>query len=152
MRKLTLFLLLLVLVAPLAAHAQVVPGTLTALNPCRLFDTRTDSASPLAGGTCTALPVRGRCNIPETAIAISAVLHGVTPGPNGYLLVWEYGVNRPVAATLASDSILGASSGTIVRLCYPALECGGLDIQVYNSGVTHFALDVTGYFEPLPED
>lgn len=134
--------------------AQPVPSLYVPLAPCRILDTRFDPAtadplSPLAAGTTTSIDVRGRCNVPAEANAVAAQVHAFAPGPNGALLLWESCTTRPGAATIAGNvGEIGESGFTIARLAFPEIECG-TDVDLYNSGVSHAAVDVVGYYLPV---
>lgn len=143
MRKSLLAACLLACASP--AFAQPVPSYVVPLNPCRVFQTLT--GSPLAANTTTQVDVRGVCNVPEEANAVFASVHAVN-GPSGYTLAWEACLPQPGAATSASTNTAGESSGTLIRLSYPAGECPS-DFQLYNSNSTHISIDVTGYMVPI---
>lgn len=129
--------------------AQVLPAAFTPLAPCRILDTR--SGDPVVGGSTVYLDVRGVCNVPEEANAITFSVAAWQPLANGSLLVWEDGILRPTATTLNYQAVSNAmSSGGVSRLCYPLLECIN-DLQIWSSQETDVILDVTGYYSPLTD-
>lgn len=136
-------LLVLFLVAA-TVQAQVAPSSFTPLAPCRLYD----SVSAVSAGFTVFVDARGYCNVPSTANAIAAQVLLINPSGPGYALLYEDGIVRPLASTLAQSSGTEAA-GTTARLCYPSIECAH-DLDLYTSTAGRLVVDVTGYFEPLP--
>ena len=124
--------------------------TLYAIAPCRLTDTRagsgfTGSFGPplLSRGVARDFPVLGgSCGIPGNAVAYSANVTVVPPGPLGYLTLWPAGSARPMVSTL--NSFLGrvVANAAIV----PAGAAGA--ISTFASNDTELIIDLNGYFAP----
>lgn len=127
------------------------PGAFVAITPCRLVDTRPapdtvgGRGAPLGAGEKIDLAIRGLngyCDIPKSAIAVSANIVSVDPTAAGYFTMWPAGEPRPTTANLnwvAGDS--PSPNKVDVKL--------GVDgkISVFNSGgTTHLILDVFGYY------
>lgn len=140
MRTATLFILLLLLILPAAASAQVLPSSYTPLSPCRFFE------APVPGGSTAFTLSRGECNIPQTANALALSI-GTDSGRAGLIKVWDAGVEPLVGMSYARGE---DSNFSVVRLCYPVEECAGEDLAIKVSTSAFVALDVVGYFEPLP--
>jgi hypothetical protein len=128
------------------AAAQVVPSSYTPLSNCSFFD------SAIPGGSTAYLTARGHCNVPQAANAVAVVVAAIDPLAAGQAKLLESSL--PVSTAnpgLYWKAGTGATSGfLIVRLCYPAEECGGGDLALYVSASTRFVVQITGYFQPLP--
>lgn len=144
MKKLIGFLLFL---AAVAASAQVVPSAYVPLGGCAFYD----SGTPLIANSVVFLKARGSCNVPATANAVAVTIAATAPN-RGCARLGESSL--PIATTqpvLAWKGGAGSASGNpIVRLCYPAEECGGEDLALSPSVDTRIKITILGYFEPLP--
>lgn|GEM_PF-6131911 len=95
------------------------------------------------------LTVRGVCTVPENATAVDFSVSAVSPAANGNLLVWEENLTKPTATTLTYNTTATFTTGGKTRLCYPILECSGVDLQIQPSQTTEVVFDVTGAYVPL---
>jgi hypothetical protein len=133
------------------AHAaeSSAPSTFVSITPCRLFDTRPDTAvgdrvTPLNAGEELVRQVtgtNGSCNIPTSATGIAYNLT-VPTSINGFLTVFPADAGRPNSSAVnpvAGESV--KANGGIV-----GLSAGGA-IKVYTlTGPLDALLDITGYF------
>jgi hypothetical protein len=125
---------------------------------CRLLDTRF-SDPPLQSGNVYSHQVTapiGRCGIPSTARAVSAVVTSVGASAPGNLRTSPACL---VSAVVSDIPILGFEAGS-VRMArnnnaiLPISSDGSLSIQAFlaSPGKTDIIVDVTGYFEPVHPD
>jgi len=138
-----LFALLLASVA----SAQTVPSSYVPFgNNCAVFD------SAVTGGTTAYIAVRGVCNVPSEANAVMWTLVATNSTAAGTVQVFDSGIlPTGIEPALTYPSGTGTSrTMTITRLCYPALECSGVDVALKPTASANFKLVVLGYFEPLP--
>jgi hypothetical protein len=148
----------LLLLSAAAVAAQPVPSLAVPLDPCRIFDSRTDPGTVLLNGTTTLIAVRDLCLIPANAngVFLTAAATGATSA--GHLIVWGGETLLPAASSMNYRGNGVDSSGLFARLCYPQLECG---VATYGSGTadlavrvvaapTHVILDIVGYTVPMP--
>jgi len=139
--------LLLTAVAPALADG---PFRFYALTPCRLVDTRTVADSPaLSAGTTRDFQVQGKCGVPVGAKAASLNVTAVLPTASGHLRLFPSGTALPNTSTINFQSGVVLANGAIVPL-----STNANDLSVYagipTGSTTHFVLDVTGYFAPVP--
>lgn len=126
-----------------AALGQAAPSSYTPLaGNCVLYD------NPTPAGTTVWLLARGQCNIPgdASAIAVAAFVSGHVL--DGELAVFDSGVPNP-ASSMSYAKKGPASSAVIVRLCFPVLECSGVDLGLKVTASARVVLRVQGYFQPL---
>ena len=116
-------------------------GRLTALEPARLLDTRTDGGA-ITGGTTRTLVVTGRSGVPASGVA--AVVLNVTaiePTRSGFLTVFPGGTTRPTASNLNF-----VAKQVVPNLVTVGVGSGGT-VGIYSSaGETHVAADVVGWY------
>lgn len=143
------FLLLVILItAAVNAAAQSGPYQYFPLTPCRVADTRnapgTNGGPAFLGNTQRDFQVRGTCNVPATAKAVSLNVTVTNATASSWLAVWPSGIARPWVSTMNFDSTTPAlANGAIV-----GLSTNSSDLSVYNSeGSVHVIIDVTGYFQ-----
>jgi hypothetical protein len=152
---------------PAVAAAQKL--AFTAVEPCRLIDTRT--TQPLTPGEVRSFAVGGRCGVPSrtfdggaesnraAAVALNVVAVNAT-GP-GHLTAWAANKPRPAASiinysAMADTGGLNIANGVIVPLCDQVAEspCAAGDVSfVAAVNTVHLVVDVAGYFsaETLPD-
>lgn len=119
--------------------AAAGPGALHfyPVSPCRVVDTRTQG-SPFQGDHF--VQVASVCGIPAApAIVVNATV--VPTQGLGFLTLWPYGSNQPLASTLNADDGFITSNMAIVPMAF-----GG--IVAYASNNTQLVIDITGYFAP----
>lgn len=130
-----------------AAAAQTVPSNYVPFgNNCAVFD------SAVTGSTTAYIAVRGVCNVPSDANAVMWTLVATDPVAAGTVQVFDSGIlPTGIEPALTYPSGTGTSrTMTITRLCYPALECSGVDVALKPTSSAHFKLVVLGYFTPAP--
>ncbi len=121
------------------------------LTPCRLADTRNangPSGGPaLLSGSLRTFPVAGLCGVPADAIAVAANVTVVGPAANGNLVVFAAGITPPTTSTINFNAGQSRSNNAILALDGPI--AGSLDVKttLAGEGITHFILDVMGYFK-----
>jgi hypothetical protein len=132
--------------APAAATGPVSAGSFYSVAPCRLMDTR--NANGASGGPALnpnqerSFPVTGQCGIPSTAKAVALNVTAITPGSDGYAVVYAgappsiSSINYSTGRVRANNMIVGLAAD------------GTLKIQaVQPIGQLNVAVDVSGYFE-----
>ncbi|MBK7660214.1 MAG: hypothetical protein IPJ28_14245 [Betaproteobacteria bacterium] len=131
----------------------------TAVQPCRIVDTRSTAAGAIAtnssrsfvainasnfasqGGSATNC---GTLGLSATAVAVNFTI--VSPLNGGYLTVYPFGTTKPLAATvnyLATDVVRG--NFAIVQIPNPL---SSFDFTIYAATQTHVVADIVGYFAP----
>lgn len=133
------------------ATAQPVPSLYVPLHPCRLYDSRDDTAGAFTAQSTRYLLVRGNCNVPDAANAVAVTALALNPAATGHVKIWESSLPQPEASSFNFRPFPGAdSSYLLARLCYPLEECLGEDLSVYASQATDIIVDVVGYTVPMP--
>jgi hypothetical protein len=162
--------LVTLLLAPVAgpAEAQPLSGklTFTAVQPCRVFDTRAQAAGPLAPGVARAFHVvgatndftgqggqAGGCGIPgysAGAPRVQAVMFNfVAVGPSGAgnLRAWPSDQGVPNASIINYDALglLNIANGIALPVSQDAVEGDDLTLRADVAGA-HVLADVVGFF------
>jgi hypothetical protein len=125
-------------------------GTIEAITPSRLLDTRTTNGghnAALAAGETFDLAVLGRGAVPNVGVAailinVTVVATGMAAGTNGYLTVWASGTTRPTAS-----SINFVAGDVIANTALVPLGANG-SISIYSSSFAageHVIVDVQGW-------
>lgn len=127
------------------------------ITPCRIFDTRLVGGT-IAGATTRSFDVTAvsdytfqggnasNCNGAGAAGSFAAAVinvTAVTPGGNGFLTAYPFGVTRPLAATLVFNMGSLVSNEAIIKLDQGA---SANEVTIYTSATTHVVGDITGYF------
>lgn len=141
-----------------ADRAEAQPGAsfYHPLNPCRLFDSREldnvvdaspdNAGDPFAANSTHYFLVRGSCNVPEEANAVAMTVAAINPAATGHAKVYDSGISQPASSSLNYRSGSGGVSSFLMpRLCFPVLECSGVDLAVFVNQETHFIVDIVGY-------
>lgn len=121
------------------------PGTLNAVTPARLLDTRSGLGAPavkVGAGQTLVLQVAGRGGVPATGVgAVSLNITATRPTGTSYLTMWPTGEARPTA------SILNFVAGqTIANSTLVGVSAAG-QVSIYNySGSTDVLVDVSAWF------
>lgn len=127
--------------------AQPIASGYHTIAPCRLIDTR-EASSPWGGpalvaGEARAFPVTGHCQLPLSAVAVSANVTVVAPVTSGHLQLFAAGTPSPGASTVNYSAGQVRANQAIVALG----SQGALTAVAHQpSGTTHLVVDVTGYF------
>ncbi len=127
--------------------APTVAGTLRALTPSRVLDTRTGNGvgrpGTVSGGHTVSLQVAGRGGVPSTgakAVLLNVVV--VNPSSAGYLTVYARGVAQPHTSNL--NYVRGQTVANLVVV--PVGAGGQVNLTVTGPGSTGLVADVSGYY------
>ena len=120
-----------------------------AVTPCRAVDTRTGFGGIVPASTERQFIMKGVCNVPASAKAVSLNVTVVLPSQDGFFALWPTGGTYPSVSTinfLANEPAL--ANGAIVPIKNP----GTPDLSTgygtaSGTGQSHLVLDVTGYFQ-----
>ncbi len=120
-------------------------GRLFTLAPCRVLDTRNDTA--MIDGVPRDVAFHGVCGIPPTARALAANVTVTQPTLPGYVSVFP----ADTAATAATVVHFGAgrtrASTTIIKLSGDGTGHARIEATVPTGGTVHVIVDVSGYFD-----
>jgi Chaperone of endosialidase len=129
------------------------PLPLTAINPCRIVDTRLANG-PFGGPALVANATRtfaipsGPCpGIPSDAGAYSlnfTVIGGPGVFTNAFLTAWPTGDSQPTVSTLNFNANQLESNAAVV----PAGTSGAINVFVNAPG--HLVIDINGYYRAVP--
>jgi hypothetical protein len=130
------------------AQRYFLPGlAFHTLQPCRVFDTRANSA-PLQSGVERVFVIAGVCGIPVTARAVSVNVTVVGATGSGEIVLFpgdaqapgSSAINFTAGATRANNAVLAlARSGAGTLTARAAVNA--------SPGQVHLVLDVNGYFQ-----
>lgn len=133
-----------------AALAQPVPSLFVPLQPCRMYDSR--PIGRFTAGSTHYFAVRETCNVPATASAVALTAVAFNPSANGHVKIFESNGAQPDASSFNFRGVSGGDSSYVTSLlCYPELECAGVDLAVYVYQETDIILDVVGYYVPFDD-
>jgi hypothetical protein len=124
------------------------------IKPCRVVDTRLPTPGrgqpPL---TCSPTPtprvfgVAGFCGIPENAVSLAVNVTVTESTADGQLRFFPAGTRPPLTSTIHYPAGQNRANNGI-----PLLGAGHIAVACQqDSGTTHVAIDVTGYFAELTE-
>jgi hypothetical protein len=114
------------------------------LSPCRVEDTRTLAAGPIAVGVDRTFFMAGSCGIPADATAISGNVTVTQPTAGGDLKVFAGGTPLPITTVISYSIGQTRANNAIIQLG----PGGSIDIHTDQaSGNVQFILDVNGYFK-----
>jgi hypothetical protein len=117
------------------------------VQPCRVADTRGAQGPALGANTTRTFQVSGLCNVPTDAKAVAVVVTAVGETDFGDLRLFPTGSTMPPASTINfAANHVRAGNGLV------SLGTGGqievrCDMPAGSTGITHFVLDVMGYFK-----
>jgi hypothetical protein len=120
-------------------------GRLYTLAPCRVLDTRNDSA--MTDGVPRDVSFHGTCSIPSTARALAANVTATEGSLPGYVSFY------PADAASTGTSVVHFGAGktrascTIIKLSDDGTGHARLEATVPTGGTTHVVVDVSGYFD-----
>jgi len=117
------------------------------VQPCRVVDTRAGQGPALGANTMRSFQVTGLCNVPSDAKAVAVIVTAVDETDFGDLRLFPTGAPAPVASVInfavnharASNGLVSVGTGGQV-----SVQC---DMPPGSTGITHFVLDVMGYFK-----
>ena len=129
--------------------------TYTPINPCRILDTRSTAAGPLAAnvartfvGFAASFTVQGGaswpCDIPNGIAAMAMNVYAVNPTNLGFIKVWPANGAEPLVSTVNyQPGITAIATGTVVPV-----DASNENRFVAKSPATvDFVADVVGYFK-----
>ena len=134
--------------APVSPPPAVSAATgFNALPPCRILDTR-NAAGPLGAPALGALASRsfvatGSCNVPPSAIAISANVTVVNPAAAGDLVAYPNGLAAPATSTISFRAGKTRANNTLLYLA----SDGSFVVTNKAAGTLDLVVDVNGYFQ-----
>ena len=120
-------------------------GRLYTLAPCRVLDTRNDSA--MTDGVPRDVAFHGACGIPSTARALAANITVTQPSLAGYVSIFPAGVASTEATVVHFGAGKTRASTTIIKLSEDGTGHARLEATVPTGGTTHVIVDVSGYFD-----
>ncbi|WP_432903181.1 fibronectin type III domain-containing protein [Micromonospora matsumotoense] len=116
-------------------------GSLVAVPPARLLDTRSGLGAPAGATRQVTLAVAGRGGIPATGAAAVAVNVTVTaPTGGGFVTVYPGGTARPTAS-----NVNYARGQTVANLVVVPVGADGT-VVLYSSAAAHLVADAAGWF------
>ncbi|MFE7870160.1 fibronectin type III domain-containing protein [Micromonospora humida] len=116
-------------------------GSLVAVPPARLLDTRAGLGAPAGATRQVTLTVAGRGGVPATAVAAVALNVTVTaPAGGGFVTAYPGGTARPTAS-----NVNYARGQTVANLVVVPVGADGT-VVLYSSAPTHLVADVAGWF------
>ncbi|HVF20086.1 MAG TPA: hypothetical protein VNA14_07580 [Mycobacteriales bacterium] len=121
-------------------------GRFVAVNPERVLDTReglNSNSLPVGPGETRNFTVTGRAGVPTGATAVAMNVTAIQPTRAGFLTVFPAGGSRPLASNL--NFVAG---DVIANLVIVRIGSAGQVSIFNNSGNTHVAADVVGYYGP----
>lgn len=131
------------------AGTPAVDGTMSAVAPARLLDTRTDGGGQVANHGWAAVPVTGVAGVPSTNV--HAVLLNVTATratAQGRVSVLPAASNLPTGSQVQFTK--GRNDANLVLA--PVSPDGWVDLLVQSSGMVDLIADVVGYVTGPPVD
>ena len=118
----------------------VAPGTVFAVSPTRLLDTR--GGPPVSGGHVVSVAVLGRGGVPTAGVAAVVLNVTVTLGTSsGNVAVYAHG--GPVPGTSNLNFVRGQTVPNLVLA--PVGNDGKVDLLVRSTGSVHLIADLSGY-------
>ncbi|MEV4614124.1 hypothetical protein AB0K43_16240 [Kitasatospora sp. NPDC049258] len=129
-----------VIVDVVGSYGPSGTGLFSAIEPVRLFDTRTGGGAGQLPFSVTERPVAGSFGVPADAVGAALNITATQATQAGHLTVYPGNQGRPNTSTLNfTPGLTVANSATV-----------GLDhnpVDIYNhAGFTHVIGDLTGYF------
>jgi hypothetical protein len=131
--------------------------TYTPIQPCRILDTRSTVAGPIAAGATRSFVAvagtyasqggdAGDCG--TTGVVPSAValnVTAVTPDRAGYATVFPFGAAQPLASSVNYTAGAIVNNAIITKVPNPLLAS---DFTIFSFGQSHYVVDIVGYFAP----
>ncbi|TAG04747.1 MAG: hypothetical protein EAZ43_04515 [Betaproteobacteria bacterium] len=130
----------------------------TPVTPCRIADTRSMAAGPIAAGSTRSFVAVNSSNyasqggsstncgtIGLSATVVMIVATAVTPNAPGFATAYAYGTPQPAAASMQ----FAAGAIAVNTLAIQTPNPNGLfDFAVFTSAQSHFVFDIVGYYAP----
>ena len=127
--------------APPPVTAAAGTSSYVAVNPTRLFDTR--SGAPVQANVPQDFQITGAV-VPANATAVMLNVTATGSAGNGYLQVFPTGQATPGSSSTLNLDFAGQ---TIPNAAFAPLGNGG-KVTVFSTFTTHVLIDVFGYFIP----
>ncbi|GAB4065590.1 hypothetical protein GCM10028777_15460 [Angustibacter speluncae] len=115
------------------------PGSVVALAPSRLVDTRTAAAVPALG--TLDVQVAGHGDVPAGVAAVLLNVTAVAPGTGGYLTAYPQGTARPTTSNVNYLPGRTTAGSAVVKVG----ASGRISLFNGSPGATHLLVDVAGY-------
>jgi uncharacterized protein YkwD len=128
--------------APDASAAPAQSASYTAIQPCRLVDTRSNLGTNVIAANTLLVKTKGVCNVPNGATALSVTLTIADPVAAGFLTAWPADQAQPVVSSLNFTTGQQRANGSIVRV-----DADG-QFKVFTNVPTAVIVDVVGAFLP----
>ncbi len=130
-------------------QAYALPGLdFYTVQPCRLFDTRTNSGAPLQSGTERVFAISGACGIPVTARAISVNITAIDASGNGNVALYPGDAQAPGSSAINFSAGVTRANNAVLALAHNgAGTLSGRATVNASPGQVHLILDVNGYFQ-----
>ncbi|NNE12270.1 MAG: tandem-95 repeat protein, partial [Ilumatobacter sp.] len=106
------------------------------------FDGILQGGGKLAAGSTTTIPVAGRGDVPDNAVAVVANIAAVDPDGPGFFTFYPCDQSRPLASSINYVGGVTGANEIVARLDASGQLC------LFTSTGSHFILDVVGYLEP----
>jgi RHS repeat-associated protein len=126
---------------PRLVTAGSTGGDFFTLTPCRVLDTR-DQSAPLTAGETRTVPLAGVCGIPSSATSVSINITAVDATAQGEMTAWPANEPQPVTSAISYQASLNRANNGILKLGNGALAFYANQL----SGTVHLIIDVNGYF------
>lgn len=145
-------------IRPLALGALGNDLVYTPIQPCRIIDTRSTAAGPIAAGTTRSFVAInassftgqggsatncGTLGLSATAVAIT--LQAVLPPENGYATIFPFGTAQPTASSINYRTGNTINNTVIAQIPNPL---SSFDFTIYSLRTVHYVADIVGYFAP----
>lgn len=131
------------------AQAYTLPGLdLYTVQPCRLFDTRSNNGAPLQSGTERVFLISGACGIPVTARAVSVNVTVIDATGNGNVALFPGDAQATGSSAINFAAGAARANNAILALAHDGAGTLTARATVNASpGQVHLILDVNGYFQ-----
>jgi RHS repeat-associated protein len=126
---------------PRLVTAGSTGGDFFTLTPCRVLDTR-DQSAPLTPGETRTVALAGVCGIPSSATAVSVNITAIDATAQGEMTAWPANEPQPATSAISYQTGLNRANNGILKLGNGALAFYANQL----SGTVHLVIDVNGYF------
>jgi hypothetical protein len=118
------------------------------VQPCRLFDTRSNNGAPLQSGTERVFLISGSCGIPVTARAISVNVTAIDATGAGNISLFPGDAQATGSSAINFAAGVTRANNAILALAHNGAGTVTARATVNASpGQVHLILDVNGYFQ-----
>ncbi|HRE01149.1 MAG TPA: hypothetical protein PLV68_07595, partial [Ilumatobacteraceae bacterium] len=128
--------------AAAVSAAAAAPGSYTAVQPCRLTDTRTGAGVIRIDPTTIEIAARQACGVPADATSVVVSIAIDAPAAAGFLSAWPADQARPTISNLNFSAGQIRANSAIVPLSTTGR------FRVYSNVITNVVVDVVGAFVP----